>query len=108
MSKPEIEETADTLIIAGSETTASVLSGVTYFLTTHPEVMAKLANEVRTAFQSENEITVLSVQKLRYMLAVLDESMRVYPVVPMGLTRVVKPGGDYICERYIPEGVSDQ
>ncbi|KAL0932145.1 cytochrome p450 [Colletotrichum truncatum] len=104
MSKPEIEQTADTLIIAGSETTASVLSGVTYFLTMHPEVMAKLAEEVRTSFNCEKEIDVLSVQKLKYMLAVLDESMRVYPVVPFGLTRVVKPGGDYICERYVPEG----
>ncbi|KXH69073.1 cytochrome P450 [Colletotrichum salicis] len=106
MSKPEIEQTADTLIIAGSETTASVLSGVTYFLTMQPEAMAKLAQEVRTSFSSEQEIDVLSVQKLRYMLAVLDESMRVYPVVPMGLTRVVKPGGDYICERFVPAGVS--
>lgn len=106
MSKPEIEQTADTLIIAGSETTASVLSGVTYFLTMHPEAMAKLAQEVRTQFNSEQEIDVLSVQKLRYMLAILDESMRVYPVVPMGLTRVVKPGGDYICERFVPAGVS--
>ncbi|KZL72932.1 cytochrome P450 [Colletotrichum tofieldiae] len=104
MSKPEIEETADTLIIAGSETTASVLSGVTFFLTTHPGAMAKLAEEVRTSFNSEQEIDVLSVQKLRYMLAVLDESMRVYPVVPMGLTRIIKPGGDYVCERYVPEG----
>ncbi|KAF6804801.1 cytochrome p450 [Colletotrichum sojae] len=104
MTKDEIEQTADTLIIAGSETTASVLSGVTYFLTMHPEVMAKLAEEVRTSFNSEQEIDVLSVQKLKYMLAVLDESMRVYPVVPFGLTRVVKPGGDHICERYVPGG----
>lgn len=106
MSKPEIEQTADLLIIAGSETTASVLSGVTFFLTTHPDAMAKLAEEVRTSFASEQEIDVLSVQKLRYMLAVLDESMRVYPVVPIGLTRVVKPGGDYVCEKFVPEGVS--
>lgn len=106
MTKDEIEQTADTLIMAGSETTASVLSGVTYFLTMHPEVMAKLAEEVRTSFNSEQEIDVLSVQKLKYMLAVLDETMRVYPVVPFGLTRVVKPGGDYIGERYVPGGVS--
>ncbi|KAK1997731.1 cytochrome P450 [Colletotrichum falcatum] len=104
MSQPEIEETANTLIIAGSETTASVLSAVTFFLTTHPDALAKLVEEVRTAFSSEGDIDVLSVQKLRYMLAVLDESMRVYPVVPIGLTRIVKPGGDYICERFVPGG----
>ncbi|WDK16631.1 cytochrome P450 [Colletotrichum graminicola] len=104
MSELEVEETANTLIIAGSETTASVLSGVTFFLTTHPDAMAKLVEEVRTSFSSEKEIDVLSVQKLRYMLAVLDESMRLYPVVPIGLTRIVKPGGDYICGRFVPGG----
>ncbi|KAK1958659.1 cytochrome P450 [Colletotrichum sublineola] len=104
LSQIEIEQTADTLILAGSETTASVLSGVTFFLTTHPDVLAKLAEEVRTSFSSEKDIDVLSVQKLRYMLAVLDESMRVYPVVPVGLTRIMKPGGDYVCEKFVPEG----
>ncbi|KAK1975033.1 cytochrome P450 [Colletotrichum cereale] len=104
MSKSEIEQTADTLIIAGSETTASVLSSVTFFLTTHPEAMAKLVEEVRTSFSSEKSIDVLSVQNLRYMLAVLNESMRLYPVVPISPTRIIKPGGDYICERYVPAG----
>ncbi|KAK2047235.1 cytochrome P450 [Colletotrichum somersetense] len=104
MSQIEIEQTADTLIIAGSETTSSALSGATFLLVTNPDTMSKLVEEVRTSFKSEKDIDILSVQKLRYMLAVLNEAMRIYPVIPMGLTRIIKPGGDYICERFVPEG----
>ncbi|KAK1991989.1 cytochrome P450 [Colletotrichum falcatum] len=104
MSKAEIEETADSLIVGGAETTATVLSGATFFLTTHPDAMAKLVEEVRSSFRSEQEIDVLSVQKLPYMLAVLNETLRLYPVLPTSIDRVIKPGGDYICGRYVPEG----
>ncbi|KAK1974965.1 cytochrome P450 [Colletotrichum cereale] len=104
MSKPEIEATADILMLAGSETIATVLSGATFFLTTHPNAMTKLADEVRSSFRSEQEIHIISVQKLQYMLAVLDETMRLYPVSPTGISRIIKPGGDYICEKYVPEG----
>ncbi|KAK1955894.1 cytochrome P450 [Colletotrichum sublineola] len=104
MSKPEIEGTADSFIIGGSDTTGTSLSGATFFLTTHPDAMAKLVEEVRSSFSSEQEINIASVQKLRYLQAVLNESMRLYPVLPLGYTRIIKPGGDYICERYVPEG----
>ncbi|KAK1570070.1 cytochrome P450 [Colletotrichum navitas] len=104
MSKLEIEATADTLIIGGSETTGTVLSGATFFLMTHPDAMARVAKEVRSSFSAEQEIDILSVQKLQYMLAALDETMRLYPVLPTGISRIIKPGGDYICEKFVPEG----
>ncbi|KAK2043658.1 cytochrome P450 [Colletotrichum somersetense] len=104
MSQSEIEQTADTIIVVGSETTASVLSGATFFLLTHLEAMAELCKEVRASFKSEQEINILSVQNLQYMLAVLDESMRVYPVVPVGSSRIIKDGGDDICGGHVPGG----
>lgn len=92
------------MIIAGSETTATALSGVTFLLGTHPEILAKLTEEVRSGFSSEDEITLLSVQKLKYMLAVLDETLRVYPPAPGPTPRVVPAGGNVICDRWLPEG----
>lgn len=52
------------LILAGSETTATLLSGATYLLTTHPDKLARVTNEVRSAFKSEDEITLSSVGNL--------------------------------------------
>ncbi|RYP50574.1 hypothetical protein DL769_010934 [Monosporascus sp. CRB-8-3] len=106
MTREEIEVNAILLIIAGSETTATALSGATYFLATHPQVLAKLTDEVRSSFQSEDEIDLHSVAKLRYMLAVLDETMRIYPPVPSASPRLVTPGGDTICGEFVPDGTT--
>lgn len=94
------------LIIAGSETTATALSGATYLLGTNPDVLAKLTAEVRSSFSSEGDITLLSVQNLKYMLAVLDESIRLFPPVPSSLPRVAHQGGDVFCDTYLPANVS--
>ena len=94
------------MIVAGSETTATLLSGATYLLLKHPEVLKKLTEEVRSTFKSEEEITLLSVNNLEYMLACLNETMRVYPPVPIGMPRVSPKGGAKVAGNFIPENVS--
>ncbi|KAF5492575.1 Cytochrome P450 monooxygenase 1 [Colletotrichum siamense] len=103
MSLDELEANSSILIIAGSETTATVLAGVTYLLLKNPDKMAKLVEEVRTMFASEEEIDLTSVNRLTYMLACLDEALRMYPPVPTGLPREVPKGGATICGQFIPE-----
>lgn len=103
----EVLATSNTLIVAGSETTATVLSATIYFLTSYPRVLSKLAEEIRCRFSSEDDITLLSVQTLQYTLAVLDESMRMYPAVPTGPPRLIAKGGDTILGQFVPENVSD-
>ncbi|VUC29346.1 unnamed protein product [Clonostachys rosea] len=108
-SPAELRDNSSTLIIAGSETTATTLSGVTYLVGKHPEVLHKLVQEVRTTFQHENEITIRSVQSLDYMLAVLNEALRMYPPVPGALQRVMNPNGGFISGHWVPGGnVADQ
>ncbi|KAL7794294.1 cytochrome P450 [Trichoderma ceciliae] len=99
----ELTSNASVLIIAGSETTATVLSAASYFLGRYPEVQAKLAQEVRSTFRSADDITINSVQHLSYMLAVLDEVMRIFPAVVSGLPRVTSEGGAMIAGEYVPE-----
>jgi cytochrome P450 len=55
---------ASVLIVAGSETTATVLSGVTYLLLRYPDKLAKLTDEVRSAFESEDDITMAKFSQL--------------------------------------------
>ncbi|KAJ4250217.1 hypothetical protein NW762_012032 [Fusarium torreyae] len=66
----------------------------------------KLVHEVRSTFRSESEIDMISVQSLSYMLAVLNESLRLFPPVINGSQRKIRDGGDTIIGRYIPEGTS--
>ncbi|KAH7065480.1 cytochrome P450 [Macrophomina phaseolina] len=103
MPMTHLQGNASTLIIAGSETTASLLSGVTFLLLKHPHALAKLTEEVRSAFKSEDDININSVGQLKYMLACLDEALRLYPPTPVGLPRVVSKGGATIVGNYVPE-----
>ncbi|KAK3320293.1 cytochrome P450 [Cercophora scortea] len=92
------------LVLAGSETTATALSGATYLLTTHPEILAKLTHEVRSTFESADEITMTSANRLPYLLAVINESLRMYPPVTSGLVREVPVGGGTVAGHYLPAG----
>ena len=91
------------LIIAGSETTATLLSGLTYLLLTNPDAMKKLAAEIRTTFESEDEITMASAANLPYMHACLNEALRRYPPGASGFPRVVPRGGANIAGTFVPE-----
>jgi len=106
MSESEILSSASTLIIAGSETTATLLSGTTFHLLKNPETYKKLVNEVRAAFKYEDEINNITVNKLEYLHAVLEEGLRIYPPVPCTLPRKTPAEGDEICGRWIPGNVS--
>lgn len=106
LSFDQVQSTAGLLVIAGSETTATLLSGITYYLGLHPDIHAKLTKEVRTAFKSEDEIDFLSVSKLSYMMACLDEALRIYPPVPIGVVRMTPKGGGTVAGHYVSEDVS--
>ncbi|KAH8658506.1 cytochrome P450 [Xylariales sp. PMI_506] len=98
----EIIENANILIVAGSETTATLLSGATFKLLMNPEAYGKLVNEVRNSFTSEDEITIQAVGNLKYLSAVFEESFRMYPPVPIGMPRVVPKCGDFVDGYWIP------
>jgi cytochrome P450 len=106
MDVDKLEANSTVLLIAGSETTATLLSGVTYLLLRNSDTMARLTKEVRATFKSEDEIDFISVNKLTYMLACLNEALRHYPPVPIALPRVVPKGGRHIAGHFIHEDVS--
>ena len=94
------------LTLAGSETTATSLAGATYLIATHPQVKAKILNELWTTFTSEDQIDLLSVAKLPYLCAVTEECLRVYPPGPNAQPRITPPGGSVILGDRIPGNVS--
>lgn len=69
-------------------------------------VMEKLYQELTSTFSSEDDINLLSVQKLDYMFAVLHETLRIYPAVVAAIPRRAPPEGSTIGGRYIPPNVS--
>lgn len=102
----EYQSTVATLIIAGSETTATLMSGLTYYILKDAERLEKLKTEIRSAFSTDLEIDFVSVNKLPYLLACLDEALRIYPPLPDPLPRNTGPAEQVICGRAVPAWVS--
>ncbi|KAK1982658.1 cytochrome P450 [Colletotrichum cereale] len=98
----ELKANSSTLIIAGSETTATALSGMTYYLLTNPDALKKLSDEVRNVFTSEADIDMISVQKLVYLQAVMNEGLRMYPPLATGIPRKVNGDGGVLSGQYVP------
>ena len=102
---PELEMNSTALFIAGSETTATLLSGATYLLLSNPNCLAQAVSEVRSAFDSDEEITLTAVKEIPYVVACLDEAMRCYPPVPDAMHRLVPAGGCTIAGNFVPAKV---
>ncbi len=71
--------------IAGSETTATTLATVTWYLLHNPRILEKLQHEVRDTFKSYGSINAQSAAGLPYLHAVCLEALRIYPPLPLGL-----------------------
>ena len=102
MNFDELTVTTVVLIVAGSETVATQLSGLTYYLCSNPSLLTKLQKEIRSTFKSEKEITMVSTNSLTYLTAVLNETLRIYPASVGILARVTPPEGCVIAGRFVP------
>ncbi|ORY07018.1 averantin oxidoreductase [Clohesyomyces aquaticus] len=104
--KDEIILNSALFIVAGSETTASLLAGLTMWLMRTPHVYKALCNEIRSSFASADDMTFLRLQELPYMNACLEEGMRIFPSIPTGLVRTVPAGGDTVAGEWLPGGTT--
>jgi len=68
-------------LIAGRDTTAHGLSWCLYLLMDHPEVEQKMLDEIKEVCGDE-ELTYDQIGRLKYVQAVVDEALRLYPSVP--------------------------
>ncbi|MCJ1237850.1 hypothetical protein MMC14_005837 [Varicellaria rhodocarpa] len=101
---PEIENSLSDFMIAGSETIATTLTSIFYFLVRDPEIHRQVSNEVRNSFPREADITTDSVAELSLLNAVIKEAMRLCPSLPMVLPRITTEPGATVCGYWLPPG----
>ncbi|KAF7922013.1 uncharacterized protein EAE98_008224 [Botrytis deweyae] len=102
VSKEEMTAHVSTLTIAGGETVATTLSGLTCFLAQNPDKLERLTKEIRAAFKTFKEINAVKSQQLPYLQAVINEGLRLFPPASGGAPRV-SPGFT-LHDKYIPKG----
>lgn len=101
MTDADLGRQAMTLVIAGHETTASVLNWVWHLLDEHPHIEAKLAEEIaRTLGESPLEFDGLA--KFTYTNQIIDEALRIYPPLWLMTRRAI--ADDHIGDYFVPAG----
>jgi cytochrome P450 len=102
----EQELTVNSILIVGggAETTATCLTATTFHLCKTPRVLQKLQEEIRTMFASSDAITVKATGDLPYLNAVVNESLRAFPVASYITPRVAPKGGIVVDGNVMPEG----
>ncbi|KAF9729395.1 hypothetical protein PMIN06_011064 [Paraphaeosphaeria minitans] len=97
---------ASDFVIAGSETTATCLATIMYYVLHAPAIEAKMRQEICSSFATYDAIDANAAGRLSYLHAVCLEALRVYAPLPLGLPRIVPAGGDTIDGEYVPEGTT--
>ena len=82
MSDEQVRSEVATIYAAGHETTALALTWTWYALMQHPDKLKRLQDEVDSVLQGHTP-TMADLPRLPYTLATLEESLRLYPPVPI-------------------------
>uniref|UniRef100_A0ACD5Z668 Uncharacterized protein n=1 Tax=Avena sativa TaxID=4498 RepID=A0ACD5Z668_AVESA len=79
-----------TMLIAGHETTAAVLTWSIFLLAQNPTKMRKAQAEI-DAVLNDGAITADKLKKLEYIRLIIVESLRLYPQPPLLIRRALRP-----------------
>ncbi|XP_040072799.1 cytochrome P450 3A9 [Ixodes scapularis] len=88
LTRTEVSVNTGVLLIAGFGTTSAALSNLSFVLAKYPEVQDKVREEVNAAMRKHGRINYAAVtEDLKYLSNVVDETLRIYPVVVAFNTR---------------------
>lgn len=85
LSNDDIREEVDTFMFEGHDTTTSSIAFTCYLLARHPEVQARVFQEVRDVIGDDKSapVTMKLLGELKYLECVIKESLRLFPSVPI-------------------------
>ena len=101
MSNAQLAREAMTLVVAGHETTASLLNWLWYLLSRHQAVRTKLEEEL-DRLPWDDAISFGSLTRYTYTRRVIEEALRLYPPVWLMTRRAEKD--DQLGEFFVPAG----
>lgn len=97
VSANQLRDDLLSMLVAGHETTGSVLTWTLYLLANNPTQMRKAQQEVDEVLGDRQQPNMQDYAKLKYVMRCVNESMRLYPHPPVLLRRAMVqdelPGG---------------
>jgi len=79
--------TSQNIILAGSDTIAAAVVWAMTALMKNPRVMKKAQEEIRNVYGGKDFIEEDGIEKLPYLRAVIKETLRLYPPLPLLIQR---------------------
>ena len=89
MDEEELFGQVFVFLFAGHDTSSVSLTWILYFLAQYPDVQQKLRREVKESL-NEQEGTWETYESMKYLTAVINESMRLRPAASIFRRKVVK------------------
>ncbi|CAG8384457.1 unnamed protein product [Penicillium salamii] len=106
-SEAALHEDSRVVIVAGSETTATTLASVLYYLVKNPAVLEKLQRQLDDAMPAgEDEWSYEKVKSVSYLDDIIQETLRLRPAVMTGGYRVTPAEGIMVDQVHIPGDVN--
>jgi cytochrome P450 len=104
-TQKELNSNAQLVIIAGTDTTVSVVIQTVKKLANSPQIYRKLQNEIDELFNRGQSITIETVRNLEYLNGVVNEALRLYTPTPSGMYATTLPQGLDVDGVHIPGNV---
>lgn len=80
-------------LLAGFETSSSIIGFILYELTKYPEIQHRLRGELKDAYRNQQYLSYEKLQSLSYLHQVICEGLRMYPAAAF-INRECTPGKD--------------
>ncbi|KAJ5635151.1 cytochrome P450 [Penicillium longicatenatum] len=104
-SFPRILAECRSIILAGQETTATVLTSVTYHALSNPEILSRLLKELTEARNAKGaKLEYQDIRYLPYLTAVINEALRTSNAVSGRLTRFSEVVDLHYQQYFLPRG----
>lgn len=96
-----VRNEAMSYVIAGTHTSAVILTYLVWAVCRRPQIKKRLLEEITTLPQ---DFTDDDLRQCSYLENVIDETMRLYASAPSSLRRASPPGGATLAGYYVPAG----
>ncbi|KAJ5421525.1 Cytochrome P450 [Penicillium cf. griseofulvum] len=93
-------------VVGGSDTTASTLTHIMYYLAKYPEQLAKLRAELEPLLVDRTTLDPKDVGEAKHLNGIIHEVLRLHPPIPSGFPRLTPEEGIVVDGTYIPGGTT--
>lgn len=100
----EIVDECHVFCVAGSDTTSVAITNCLFYLAKHVDKQTKLAEEIRGAFETSDDIRSKVLAKLPYLQACISEGMRIWPSAVGHMERINYKEDTMISGFHVPKG----